>query len=181
MPKWPLDFWGISGLKSLSLGFFLFALPWRSQTWLLQFLHSREEQSVHYHHRKKIFWRTFLASKKNFPGRWWIRKPYKNQENHVHHRNLSSVDPIFCCKEKFCTGAGRCMLSFSQHRCALLHAFALFCVLVFAYLRLHSFALTCAFLHAFACFCVRLRFNRPLSRIQIPDRCRGSYGSSKNG
>ena len=56
---------------------------------------------------KKIFWRTFLAGKKNFPGRWWIQKPYKNQENHIHHRNLSSVDPIFFCKEKFCTGAGR--------------------------------------------------------------------------
>ena len=30
----------------------------------------REEKSVHYHHRKKIFWRTFLASKRNFPDRW---------------------------------------------------------------------------------------------------------------
>ena len=67
---------------------------------------SREEKSVHNHHRKKIFWRTFLASKKNFPGRWWIQKPYKNQENHIHHRNLSSVGPIFLCKEKICTGAG---------------------------------------------------------------------------
>ena len=28
---------------------------------------------------KKIFWRTSLVSKKNFPGRWWIQKPYKNQ------------------------------------------------------------------------------------------------------
>ena len=74
----------------------------------------REEKSVHDHHRKKIFWGTFLASKKNFPGRWWIQKPCKNQENHIHHRNLSSVDPIFFCKEKFCAGAGQCMLSFSQ-------------------------------------------------------------------
>ena len=74
----------------------------------------REEKSVHNHHRKKIFWRTLLASKKNFPGRWWIQKPYKNQENHIHHRNLSSVDPLFFCKEKFCTGAGLCMVSFSQ-------------------------------------------------------------------
>ena len=72
----------------------------------------REEKSVHNHHQKKIFWRTFLASKKNFPGWWWIQKPYKN--HHIHHRNLSSVDPLFFCKEKFCTGAGRCMLSFSQ-------------------------------------------------------------------
>ena len=56
---------------------------------------SREEESVHYHHRKKIIWRTFLASKKNFLGRWWVRKPYKNQENHSYHRNLSSVASIF--------------------------------------------------------------------------------------
>ena len=73
---------------------------------------SREEKSVHNHHRKKIIWRTFLASKRNFPGRWWVQKPYKSQENHIHHRNLSSVDPIFFCKEKFCTGAGRCMVFF---------------------------------------------------------------------
>ena len=51
----------------------------------------------------------FSGLKENFPGRWWIQKPYKNQENHIHHRNLSSVDPIFFCNEKFCTGAGRCM------------------------------------------------------------------------
>ena len=76
----------------------------------------REEQSVHDHHRKKIFWGTFLASKKNFPSRWWIQKPYKNQESRIHHRDLSSVVPIFFCKEKFCTGAGRCMVSFSQFR-----------------------------------------------------------------
>ena len=88
----------ISGPKTLGLGSFFF----------------REERSVHGHHRKKIFWGTFLASKKNFPGRWWIQKPYENQENHIYHRNLSSAAPIFFGKEKFCTGAGRCMLSFSQ-------------------------------------------------------------------
>ena len=74
---------------------------------------NREEKSVHDHHRKNIFWGTFLASKKNIPGRW-IRKPYKNQESHIYHRNLSSVAPIVFGKEKFLTGAGRCMLSFSQ-------------------------------------------------------------------
>ena len=74
----------------------------------------REEKGVHDHHRKKIFWGTFLASKKNFPSRWWIQSPYENQENHIYHRNVSSVAPIFFAKEKFCTGAGRCMLSFSQ-------------------------------------------------------------------
>ena len=74
----------------------------------------REEKSVHHHHRKKIFWRTFLASKKNFSGRWWIQKHYRNQENHIYHQNLSYVAPIFLGKEKFCSVAGRCMLSFSQ-------------------------------------------------------------------
>ena len=44
---------------------------------------------------RKSFGGSFLASKKNFRGRWWIQKPYKNQESHIHHRNLSSVDPIF--------------------------------------------------------------------------------------
>ena len=65
-------------------------------------------------HRKNIFWGTFLGSKKNFPGRWWIQKLYKNQESHIYHRNLSSVAPILFGKEKFLAGAGRCMLSFSQ-------------------------------------------------------------------
>ena len=74
-------------------------------------------KSVHDHHQKKIFWGTFLASKKNFPGQWCIQNPYENPENHMRHRNLSSVAPIFFGKEKFCTGAGRCMLSFSQQRC----------------------------------------------------------------
>ena len=87
---------------------------------------SREEKNIHNHHRKKIFWRTFLAPKKNFPGRWWIQKPYKTLENHIHHRNLSSVDPIFFCKEKFCTGAGWCMVSCSQRRVS-------FCTTSFAF------------------------------------------------
>ena len=40
----------------------------------------REEKSVHNHHRKKIIWRTFLASKKNFPGRWWIQNLIKTKK-----------------------------------------------------------------------------------------------------
>ena len=28
-----------------------------------------------------------------------LQKPYKNQENHIHHRNISSVDPIFSAKK----------------------------------------------------------------------------------
>ena len=55
---------------------------------------NREEKNVHNHHRKKIFWRRFLAPKRSFPGRWWIQKPYKNLES----RNLSFVDPIFSAK-----------------------------------------------------------------------------------
>ena len=80
---------------------------------LLAFFIFREEKSVHDHYRKKIFGELFWPQK-NFPGRWLIQKPYENKENHIYHRNLSSVAPIFFGKEKFCTGAGRCMLSFSQ-------------------------------------------------------------------
>ena len=36
---------------------------------------------------------------------------YKNQESHIYHRNLSSVAPIAFGKERFLTGAGRCMRS----------------------------------------------------------------------
>ena len=87
------------------------------------YLKSRSARVVHPQQRRKKrtppppkenLLENFSGPKENFPGRWWIQKPYKNQENHIHHRNLSSVDPIFFCKEKFCTGAGRCMLYFSQ-------------------------------------------------------------------
>ena len=63
---------------------------------------------------KENLLRNFSGQKEKFPGRWWIPKPYKNQENHIYHRNLSSVAPMFFGKTKFCTGAGRCTLSFSQ-------------------------------------------------------------------
>ena len=63
--------------------------------WFLFFPHCREEKKVHDHHRKKIIWRTFLASKKNFPDRWWIQKPYENQESHIYHRNLPLWPPCF--------------------------------------------------------------------------------------
>ena len=63
---------------------------------------------------RKSLGEPFWPQKINFPGWWWVQKPYENQENHIYHRNLSSVAPIFFGKEKFCTGAGRCMLSFSQ-------------------------------------------------------------------
>ena len=63
---------------------------------------AEKEKNVHDHHRKKIIWGAFLASKKNFPGRWWIQKPYKNQENHIYHRNLrfSSVAPFFFFRQR---------------------------------------------------------------------------------
>ena len=55
------------------------------------------------------------TQRKAFPGQWWIQKPYKNQESHLHDRNLSSVAPYFLFdKEKFLTGAGQCGLSSSQ-------------------------------------------------------------------
>ena len=40
----------------------------------------QRRKKIHDHHRKKIFWGTFLASRKNIPGRWWIQKPCENQE-----------------------------------------------------------------------------------------------------
>ena len=87
------------------------SLPQKNR--LLVLFH-REEKNVHNHHRKKIFWRTFLASKKNFPGRRWIQKPYKNQENHIHHRNLSSVDPLFSAKKSAALEQGGVCFLFSQ-------------------------------------------------------------------
>ena len=79
----------------------------------------REETSVHDHHRKKIFWGTFLASKKKLSRPVVDTKNLLKNRKPFHHRNLSSVDPVFFfCKEKFCTGlvtgVGRCMVSFSQ-------------------------------------------------------------------
>ena len=64
-----------------------------------KFLDWQRRKSVHDHHQKRIFRGTFLASKKNFPGRWSIQKPCKNHENHIYHRNLSSVAPIFSAKK----------------------------------------------------------------------------------
>ena len=60
----------------------------------------REEKSVHCHHRKKIFWGTFLASKKNFPGWWWIHKPYENQEKPTSTTELFPLLPPFFSAKK---------------------------------------------------------------------------------
>ena len=73
----------------------------------------REEKSVHYHHQKKNLLENFSGLKVKLSRPVVDTKTYKNQKNHIYHRNLSSVAPIFFSKEKFCTGAGR-MFSFSQ-------------------------------------------------------------------
>ena len=43
-------------------------------------MQSREEKSIPNHHRKKFPWRTFLASKKNFPGRGGYKNPIKTRK-----------------------------------------------------------------------------------------------------
>ena len=63
---------------------------------------------------RKSFGELFWPQRKAFQASGGYKNPIKNQENHIHHRKLSSVDPILFCKEKFCTGAGRCMLSFPR-------------------------------------------------------------------
>ena len=37
----------------------------------------QRRKNIHNHHRK----RTFLASKKNFPGQWWIQETYKTKKS----------------------------------------------------------------------------------------------------
>ena len=64
---------------------------------------------------RKSFGELFWSQRETFQAGGGYKKTYKNQEiNHIHHRNLSSVDPIFLCKEKLCTGAGRCTVSSPQ-------------------------------------------------------------------
>ena len=65
---------------------------------------------------RKSFGELFWPQRKTFQAGGGYKNPIKTQENHIHHRNLCSVDPIFFCKEKFCTGTGRCMVSFSQRK-----------------------------------------------------------------
>ena len=64
---------------------------------------------------RKSFGELFWPKRKTFQTGGGYKSPIKNQENHIHHRNLSSVAPIFFGKEKFCAGVGRCMQSFSQN------------------------------------------------------------------
>ena len=59
---------------------------------------------------RKSFGKLFWPQRQNFPGPWWIRKPYKNQENHVYHRNLSSVAPYFFGKVPSLEQGGVCFL-----------------------------------------------------------------------
>ena len=65
---------------------------------------------------RKSFLELFWPQRRTFQAGGGHKNLMKNQENQSYHRNLSSVAPIFFGKEKFCTGAGRCMLSFSQIR-----------------------------------------------------------------
>ena len=58
--------------------------------------------------------KTFSGLKEKLSSPMVDTKPCQNQESRIYHRNLSFVAPIFLGKEKFFTGAGRCMLSFSQ-------------------------------------------------------------------
>ena len=60
---------------------------------------------------RKSFGELFWPQRITFQVGGGYQKPYENQEKHIYHRNLSSVAPIFFGKEKFFTGAGRCMLS----------------------------------------------------------------------
>ena len=70
--------------------------------------------------KRRSFGELFWPQRQNSPGQWLVQKPLKkNQENHIYHRLFFSVAPILFGKGKFFTGAGRCMLSFSQQfQCA---------------------------------------------------------------
>ena len=61
---------------------------------------------------RKSFGELFWPQRKTFQAGGEYKNPIKTRENHIHHQNLSSVGPTFFCKEKFCTGAGRCMVAF---------------------------------------------------------------------
>ena len=74
----------------------------------------QRSKNVHDHHRKKIFWGTFLASKQNFPGRWCFPKTLQKPGKPYLPPKSFLCGSHFVGKEKFLTGAGRCMLSFSQ-------------------------------------------------------------------
>ena len=58
----------------------------------------------------------FSGLKDDIPGRWWIQKPYKNQENHIHHRYLSSVDSIFSAKKSSALEQGGVWFLFPRMR-----------------------------------------------------------------
>ena len=80
--------------------FVLLGVPWVLQKPPLLKPPFQRRKRVQDQHQKKMFWGTFLAAKKNFPGQWWIQEPYKNQGNHIYHQNLSSVAPNVSAKKK---------------------------------------------------------------------------------
>ena len=65
--------------------------------------------------KEKHFGELFWPQRKDFPGRWSIRKPYKNQESHTLPTEIFPLWPLFFCQEKFLTGAV-CFLFPSQQR-----------------------------------------------------------------
>ena len=75
---------------------------------------TREDKSVHDHHRKKIFGGTFLAGMNSFPGRWWIEKPYKKNRKTISTTKIFHRWPAFL-RQREVPHWSRCMLSFSQH------------------------------------------------------------------
>ena len=83
---------------------------------------SREEKNVHGHHRKKIFWGTFLVSKKNFPGRWWIPKPYENPMKTISTTEIfPQWAPFFPAKKSSALEQGGVCFFFSRSSTAPLH------------------------------------------------------------
>ena len=55
----------------------------------------REEKSVHDHHRKKIFWRTFLASKRTFQAGGGYKSPIKTSKA-ISTTEIFPLWPPFC-------------------------------------------------------------------------------------
>ena len=66
------------------------------------------------HHERKSLGQLLWPPQKNFPDQWRIQKSYENQENIYLPPKSFLCGPHLFGKAKFCPGAGRCMLSFSQ-------------------------------------------------------------------
>ena len=60
----------------------------------------REEKTYTTTTERKSFGELFRPQRKTFQAGGGYKNPIKTQENHIHHRNLSSVDPIFFVQRK---------------------------------------------------------------------------------